>query len=62
MSKKKDIVDYFRKIGYRHLYKESERSVLAIRDAVITDNSWVDTFRLERFECVNIPCNTWLTL
>lgn len=62
MSKKKDIVDYFRKIGYKHLYKESERSVLAIRDDVVTGNSWVDTFKLERYECINIPDGRWIIL
>lgn len=62
MARKKDIRDYFRKIGYKYLYKLSERNVYAIRDEIVTDNTWVDTFKLERFECVNIPCNVWTTI
>ena len=62
MSKKKDVTDYFRKIGYKYLCKISNKSVLAIRDIVVTGNSWVDTFKLERYECVNIPDGRWIIL
>ena len=44
------------------MYKASEKTVYAIRDEKLTDETWVDKFILARGEKAPIPENIWIDM
>lgn len=61
-KKQKDIRNMFAKIGYSQIYKVSDNTVYLIREDELTDDTYVDEFKLQRNETVNIPLHRWVSL
>lgn len=61
-KKQKDIRNMFAKIGYSQIYKVSNNKVFLVREEELTDNTYVDEFKLQRNETVNIPFHRWVSL